>query len=257
MGCFASVAPPDLIKLDAGKNEILRDKVAYYNDFYNEAKKHMKEIINQEYHINKYLTRFILDAKSTGSLEAKLAECYLYIIIATLHSQQASKSDYNFKLSNYVPGILVNTDNLPDILKLKYKNLFKLSNLLPYIFHQLDELGTTIVNDIIVARDEIPREFKALADRNSKISLFAFARLERDWIDNYELISELGVRLDSLFHSAKSCVKVVNLVIKKADDNFLEIQRIVDQIDEWNYQTVPLALQEEVLKFVDKFLMPL
>ena len=180
MGCLASIGAPDLLMLDAGNYEVLSEKITECNTFYKGCQSHMKLILLQERIIDERITVLLSECRSSGSFDYKLAESYIFIILFILHCSQKNEAGFEFMLSNYVPGILVNHEGLPDLLRKKYLNLKELCESLSPVLNELDKLGDLIIDDIVTARDEIPRSMLQLAKDNPSISILDFAKIERD-----------------------------------------------------------------------------
>lgn len=254
MGCFASIGAPDLIPLNAGHYECLQSLVIEYNQFYENCRQHMKSIITEEQKIDQRLSELLLESKSSGSIDFKLAESYIFVIIFLLHQAQTNPEAFNFVLTNYIPGVLINESILPEMLKKKYWNLKNLCEMLPDVFDSLNQLSDVIIQDIVKARDEIPKKILKVAQEHSEISLVDFAKIERDWIDNIEIIGEVGKKLDFMFKNSKSCLRIANQVVKECNDHKVELKRLVDYVDEWNYVEIPKRIQEGVHEFIRTFL---
>jgi hypothetical protein len=256
MGCISGREHSGIIRLDDFNYEALREAILDANLFYEQTETNLYKISKIYEKIDIYLIEFLSLSQSSGTLEYKLAECYLYIILSLLHScrsgSQTSQNDFIF--SNYIPGIIVKQDFLSEILEKKYQNLVNLCKVLPGTFKELDELGQVIVDDIVKARDGIPDKILSIAKENSDISIVNFGRLERNWLSNLQIIGDAGKRLDKVFKDAKNCLIVANKVIEKSAQNTQELIRIIDEIDEWNYAEIPKIIQEGTKKFINDHL---
>ena len=254
MGCIASIGAPELLLLNGGPYDCLKAKIEDCNRFYENCRYHMRSILVEEEKIDRKLTELLGEAKSSGSLNFKLAESYLYIILFILHKSQVNEAAFNIMFSNYIPGLLVNEDLLPQVILKRYTNLKELCEMMPLFFDEMSELSNCIISDIVRARDEIPREMLRIAKENPEISMYHFASIEKDWIDNIEIIGGIGKRLDQVFKNAKSCLVLANKVIAACNENREELKRILDHVDDWNYIEIPKRIQESTYEFIRKYL---
>ena len=180
MGCISSIAAPDLLKLNSEGYECLSEIVSKYNKFYQECEHHMQDLMYEERKIDQHFNELLQESRSSGTLEYNLAESYIYIILFLIHRSQLNEPAYSFKFSNYIPGILANQDLLSGPLKDKYNNLIALCELLPSVLEKLNDLGEAIIEDIVIARNEIPSTMLKIAKENSEINIIDFGKIEKD-----------------------------------------------------------------------------
>ena len=252
MGCFASVAAPDLIIINYEEDESIGALVKSYNDFCRKSKEILRESIIICKKIDPLLQKLIEDSKKTGSVGLKIQECFMNLVLFILHYQQSQSEPFRVMFSNYLPGILVEPYDLSPKLRVKYENLIRLAGNLPQVFNKFGELCEELVKCLALARDYYPKEFYKLACTSSKFSMLKFAEIERDLTDNFEMIAETGMLLDKTFKNCKDCLVVVFRIVEKCDVYFDEVMDIFDGVDEWNYEIVPDSVSLRIDGFFNK-----
>lgn len=253
MGCLATVAAPDLIVLDYEEDEVVGDLTKEYNEFCIRSKRILREVIMQSKKVGPPLLKFIEDAKRNGSIASKMLESIMNLIIYILHYQRSKGSEtFSVMFSNYLPGILVDPRDLSEKLRLKYENITKLAAQLPEVFSHFDNYSKNLVQCISLSRDYYPKEFYKLVTGPSKLSLSKFVVIERDLLENFDMIAETGKLLDTMFKNCKDCLRVVLQVIEQCDSNTEEVYAIFDELDEWNYDTIPDSIQNKIQEFIVK-----
>lgn len=253
MGCLATVAAPDLIVIDYEEDEIVGELTKEYNEFCIRSKRILREVIMQSKKVGPPLLKFVEDAKRNGNIAAKMLESIMNLIIYILHYQRSKGLEsFPVMFSNYLPGILVDSHDLSEKIRQKYENMVKLSSQLPEVFSHFDEYSKNIVQCISLSRDYYPKEFYKLVTGPSKLSLSKFIGIERDLLENFDMIADTGKLLDTMFKNCKDCLRVVLQVIEKCDSNTDEVYEIFDGLDEWNYDTIPESIQNKIQEFILK-----
>ena len=252
MGCFASVAAPDLIFISFEEDPSVGALVKSYNDFCRKSKEILRQSIIICRRIEPLLQNLIEDSKKTGSVGLKIQECFMNLILFILHYQQSQLDPFRVMFSNYLPGILVEPYELSPKLRTKYENLIRLSGNLPEVFNKFAELCEDLVKCLAQARDYYPKEFYRMACTNSGFSMLRFAEIERDLTDNFQMIAETGLLLDKTFKNCKDTLVVVFRIVEKCDQCLFEVLDIFDGVDEWNYETVPESVNIRIDEFFTK-----
>lgn len=253
MGCLATVAAPDLIIIDYESDEVVGELTKEYNEFCIKSKRVLRDVIIQSKKVDPPLLKLIEDAKRSGNIAVKILESLMNLIVYILHYQRSKGLDsFSVMFSNYLPGILVDPSDLPEKIRVKYDNVIKLSAQLPEVFSRFNEFSKNVVQCVSLSRDYYPKEFYKLVTGPSQLSLGKFIGIERDLLDNFDMIAETGKLLDTMFKNCKDCLRVVLQVIEKCDSNTDEVYAIFDGIDEWNYETIPETIQNKIQEFIVK-----
>jgi hypothetical protein len=252
MGCFASVSAPDLIIISHEEDENIGELVKEYNEFCRKSKEILRFSIQVSKKIDPLLLKLIEDSKKTGSIAMKIQECFMALTICILHYQQSKRESFRVMFSNFLPGVLVEPFELSPKLRAKYENLIKLCGALPGVLKHFGKLCEEIVKCLALARDYYPKEFYARACFTSGFSLVKFAEVERDLIDNFDMIAETGKMLDNTFKNCKDCIRVVYRIVEKCDKNLEEVLAILDGIDELNYDVLPELVTTRIDEFLNK-----